>query len=443
MAVTSLWPVHGKVKSVVDYAADPEKTKSSDFTGSENQSFFDVLDYVQNEEKTAEKLYVTGINCTPETATEQMTMTKLRYGKTGGTVAFHGYQSFRYNEASPELAHKIGLELAKRIWGDRFEVVISTHLNTDSIHNHFVINSVSFCDGKRLNDNKALHRKIREVSDDLCREHGLSVIENPSNTKTPRNIWLDEKAGKETRYNLMRRDIDETIKRSFTDREFYEELRRMGYIIRYDNRKYATIQIPGTKHPTRFKTLGEQYTEDAIIDRIMQRWIPDRKPDPPEQELPWYDFDSFKLHGFYVHYVRILNLVRDNHSHPYYSVALRAELRKLDDYTAQTDLLCNNRIETFEQLQEFTEQRTEELDASLKSRNCVYQKIVRCSDESQLPSLISERDQLTEHIKSLRKDIKNADAIKNRSESKIEAVKLMQEREVEEHRIWEDRGWER
>lgn len=443
MAVTSLWPVHGKVKSVVDYAEDPEKTKSSDLTGSENQGFFDVLDYVRNEEKTAEKLYVTGINCTSEAATEQMTMTKLRYGKTGGTVAFHGYQSFRYNEASPELAHQIGLELAKKIWGDRFEVIVSTHLNTDSIHNHFVINSVSFCDGKRLNDNKALHRKIRKVSDDLCHEHGLSVIENPSNTKTPRNIWIDEKEGKETRYNLMRHDIDETIKCSFTDRQFYAELRRMGYIIQCDNRKYATIQIPGTKHPTRFKTLGEQYTEDAIIDRIMQRWIPDRKPDPPEQKLPMYNFGSFKLHGFYAHYVRILKLVRDNHSHPYYSVALRADIRKLDDYIAQADLLCNYHIDTMAQLQEFTEQRTEELNTVLKKRDCVYQRIVRCNDESQLPPLVAERDSLTEQIKSLRKDIKNTGAIKNRSESKIEAVKLMQEREVEKQRTWEDRGWER
>lgn len=443
MAVTSLWPVHGKVKSVVDYTEDPRKTKSSDLTESGNQGFFDVLNYVQSEEKTAEKLYVTGINCTPETATEQMTMTKIRYGKTGGTVAFHGYQSFRYNEASPELAHQIGLSLAKEIWGERFEVIVSTHLNTDSIHNHFVINSVSFCDGKRLNDNKALHRKIREVSDTLCREHGLSVIENPSNTKTPRNIWLDEKDGKETRYNLMRRDIDETIKRSFTDKEFYAELRRMGYIVRRGNRKYATIQIPGTKHPTRFKTLGEQYTEDAISDRIMQRWIPDKKPNPPEHKLPRYDFSKFRLHSFYVHYVRILRLVSDNHSHPYYSAALRADIRKLDEYIAQTNLLCKNHIDTMEQLQEFTEQKTNDLNAALKMRDCVYQKISRCVDDSQLPPLVAERDRLTKQIKSLRNDIKSADAIKNRSELKIEAVKLMQEAEAEKQMVRDSQGLER
>lgn len=147
MAVTSIWPVHGTLKAVVDYTENPEKTKSPERTEGSEQGFFDVLAYVSNAEKTAQRQFVRGINCMPEAATEQMAMTKQRFGKTGGTVAFHGYQSFRFDEATPELAHQIGIETARKLWGDRFEVVVSTHLNTDSVHNHFVVNSVSFVDG--------------------------------------------------------------------------------------------------------------------------------------------------------------------------------------------------------------------------------------------------------------------------------------------------------
>ena len=147
MATTSFWPIHGRLKDLIEYAENPEKTVCPDASIEVEQGFFDVLEYVQNDKKTDHRQYVTGINCTPETAVEQMTMTKLRYGKTGGTVAFHAYQSFKGHEASPELAHRIGVETARRMWGDRFEVIIATHLNTNSVHNHFVVNSVSFVDG--------------------------------------------------------------------------------------------------------------------------------------------------------------------------------------------------------------------------------------------------------------------------------------------------------
>lgn len=124
MAVTSIWAVHGSVKDLIDYAENPDKTEK--------------------------RYFVSGVNCLPELAYERMTATKKRYGKCDGIVAYHAYHSFKPGEVTPEQCHKLGVELAKRLWGDRFEVVVASHSDHDHLHNHFVINSVSFKDGLKI-----------------------------------------------------------------------------------------------------------------------------------------------------------------------------------------------------------------------------------------------------------------------------------------------------
>ena len=106
-----------------------------------------------------------------------MMATKRRYGKTGGNVAYHGYQSFRSGEVTPKEAFEIGLETARRMWGKDYEIVVTTHLNTDNLHNHFVINSVSFNTGLKFENHISDHRRLREISDAVCKEYGKSVIE--------------------------------------------------------------------------------------------------------------------------------------------------------------------------------------------------------------------------------------------------------------------------
>ena len=108
----------------------------------------DVIDYAMDSDKTEKHFYVTGINCTPDFARDQMTNTKRLFKKEDGILAFHGYQAFKPGEITPELAHEIGIKLAEKLWGDRFEVVVSTHLYKKHLHNHFVLNSVSSVSGK-------------------------------------------------------------------------------------------------------------------------------------------------------------------------------------------------------------------------------------------------------------------------------------------------------
>lgn len=220
MAVTSIWAVHGdNVATVMKYIANQDKTDMGQFPAVASfHAVNRVLQYGADEMKTEQQLLVTGILCDtkPEIAARQFLSTKIHHGgKVGGIVCFHAYQSFKRGEVDGMTAHKIGVELAKRMWGDRFEVMVSTHMNTGTVHNHFCLNSVSFADGKKYYSGKALNRKLREVSDALCREYGLSVIANPAG-QTNREIGNRhrEENGLFTWRSQIRKDMDEAIARN-------------------------------------------------------------------------------------------------------------------------------------------------------------------------------------------------------------------------------------
>lgn len=226
MATTSLWHIEGRLKDLIDYVENPEKTASKI---PELQDLYNVFSYVQRTEATQEGEYVTALNCLKETALRQMILTKKRYGKTDGYIAWHGYQSFKPEEVTPQLAHEIGVKLAKEMWGDRFEIIVTTHLDKEHLHCHFCFNSVSFRDGGKYNYSKTEQQRLREASDRLCREYGLSVIENPHKAPS-RPVWLDEKNGKPTRYNIYRADVQEAMDFSRTPYYMEDYLRRKGYV---------------------------------------------------------------------------------------------------------------------------------------------------------------------------------------------------------------------
>ena len=156
MAVTSIWRVHGWLGKLVLYVENPEKTENPgffqrpDMTDKETQSLSDVIEYAIQEEKTGKmeaddegaeimQRFMSGVNCTPATARDEMIAVKKRFGKEGGVVAYHGYQSFAPNEATPEMAHEIGVRLAKVLWGEKYQVLVATHLDKENhLHNHFV-----------------------------------------------------------------------------------------------------------------------------------------------------------------------------------------------------------------------------------------------------------------------------------------------------------------
>lgn len=246
MATTKIWDIKGRLDNLINYAANPEKTSSKAYNQSQIQALHDVMEYASDDYKTEQRLFVSGVNATPDTAKQKMQQTKLRYGKIDGVIAFHAIQSFKPGETSPEVAHEIGKRLAKEMWGDRFEVVIATHLNKEHLHNHFVINSVSFIDGMKYYDNTENYRRMRAISDRLCQEFNLSVIRNPKSKGKHYAEWKAEKEGNPTMRSLIREEIDEIIKSSYTSRDFWMQLEKRGYKVQRQGQKYKyTSFIPG------------------------------------------------------------------------------------------------------------------------------------------------------------------------------------------------------
>ena len=174
MAVTKIWAIKDSLQRVLDYAANPDKT--------EYDALAQTLHYAENDAKTKlneSAQLVTGIHCRANHAWEDMRAVQERFGKADGVVALHAYQSFREGEVTPEQCHEIGVALARKVWGRRFQVLVATHMNTDNLHNHFVINSVSYVDGKKYEQRRSQYAEFRAASDKLCREYGLSVVEQP------------------------------------------------------------------------------------------------------------------------------------------------------------------------------------------------------------------------------------------------------------------------
>ena len=155
MAVCEIWDVRGRLDHPIDYAENPEKTANPKYTEADLQALGDVMKYATNGDKTEKQFFVTGVNCDTATARDEMLIAKMQWSDESEIVCYHGFQSFKHGEVTPEVAHEVGVKLAEKMWGDRFQVIVATHLNTECLHNHFVVNSVSFLDGKHYHDNKA------------------------------------------------------------------------------------------------------------------------------------------------------------------------------------------------------------------------------------------------------------------------------------------------
>ena len=255
MATTKIWAIKDSLSRVLDYAANPKKTVYSDLRK--------ALHYANDKSKVVigeeEACFVTGVNCCADTAFDEMRSVQERFGKRGGNVAYHAYQSFKTNEVSPELCHRVGVELARRMWGDGYQVLVATHFNTGTYHNHFVVNAVNMWDGKKFNCNEGAYWKFRALSDELCAEHRLTVIKNPLG-KTPRQIYFAEKNGEPTKFNLMREAIDFAISCSRSFDDFKSIIRENGYIVELNpNRRYWTIRSENSKKAVRMYRLGEEY----------------------------------------------------------------------------------------------------------------------------------------------------------------------------------------
>ena len=425
MAIVFIKDIKTRLDRTLSYIGNKEKTENENY----EEVFLDLhnaLNYTVDDLKTEEKYFVSGINCKFENAFKRMTETKKEYDKTGGILGYHIIQSFAPGEGTPESIHELGKEFARRAFGDRFEVVVATHLNTNCIHNHFVLNSVSFMDGKKYYDNNESYARLRKISDELCKEYGLSVIENPKKrTRKPYDLYMAEKNGEWTKDAIIKRDIDECILKTTSETGFYIEMRKLGYTFNFE-RKYPTISHPKFERPRRLKTLGEGYTPQDIERRLMSKWQR-YKIDIPEQDNLVREFfeplDEPNYREVYVSFVTVVQYVKKNpNTNREIDKYLIDEMRKLDKLIEQQNLLCHNDIETPEQLEEYKDSCKSELQECDEARNRLRKMLKaaeRTGDEKEVAELKEHISNLTMKMRALRKDIRICDRIQEQ-EPKIE-----------------------
>ena len=436
MAVTKLWPVKSNLGQVINYAANKEKTAATVYSEEQYQALRDVLSYAKNEEKTEREFYVQGINCNPSTARDQFITVKEQFGKTDGIQAYHGYISFKHMEVTPEMAQRVGMEFAQRVWGDKYQVLVTTHLNTEHLHCHFVVNSISFIDGSRCHDETSWF-KFSPIADEICRKYGLSVIQNPERNPDADYMTQKDLAGMPTRYNQLRQAIDEIIPHCRNLDDFKYQLRQRGYKYNLNpSRKYWAVTPPGSEKSIRLYRLGGEYTNDRIAERIREnfesgRYAPSSRfsysrqyrMQPREHKL----YEKTSLYRKYLYYCYKLGYLpkQQNRKPSKVHYLLRDDLIKLDRISQEARLLGNYHIDTSEQLFSFSGKCSDRLQQLGFERKDLRNELRRNISEEQKSEIKEKIFSISEEMKKLRKEISLCESIAERSkviEPKLEQI---------------------
>jgi hypothetical protein len=427
VATTGFWPVKSRLKEVIDYANNPDKTTDKRYL---DEDLYAALRYVENDKKTDQTMYVSAINCPKQRAYQCMMTTKHRYGKFGGNVAYHGYQSFKSDEVTPDEAHKIGIETAKRMWRD-YEVVVTTHLNTDNIHNHLVVNSVSFKTGRKFENHVSDHYKLREISDLICKERGKSVLP-PSKFKgsSKKEYWAKKNGGM-THRDMLRKDIDSIIKNSTTWKSFSANLSGLGYkIVRDDNYEHITIIADGWKRSVRLDSLGENYTVDAIERRLANNRHSEyhyaviyRARRSPllqlEQELEFeinhsHDTATILIDTVFFILLQLLKLTRDieawGEGGQAHSPLLREALTFERQLKKEYSFLKNNNIKTVGELTTFCREKESEITTLEAERSKIRNSNRRPKTPQERQEKLKAAREITKKLNPLREELKIADS---------------------------------
>ena len=231
-----------------------------------------AIAYILNPEKTDEKLLVSSYGCASETAAREFEWTRKIAEQKGMNpvriIARHVIQSFDIGEVSPELAHKIGKQFADEILGGKYEYVLTTHIDKDHVHNHLIFNAVDFVDYHAYKSYKRIYYDMREVSDRLCKENGLSVIPPSQNKGMGYKEYTETKRGTSWKQKL-KQTIDRLVITAKDYDDFLRLMQEAGYEIKTG--KYISFRAEGQERFTRSKTIGENYTEERIKERIAGR----------------------------------------------------------------------------------------------------------------------------------------------------------------------------
>ena len=397
MAYDKIIVIHSRLDRCLDYVQNDGKTDLGN-----------AVDYICDPVKAG---FQTAINCTLDKSYLQMQETKRRWDKYGGILGYHIIHSYAPGEVTPEQAHETGVEFARRLLGDKYEAVVCTHTDRDHLHCHIVFNSVSFMDGKKYrSDFKSYFHNLRGISNEVSRERGYSVIE-PDGKGASYAAWNAEKRGSGTIRDLIRRDIDAALAGSLTYDTFLETLRRQGYSVkRGPNVKHTAVRPPGGQRFVRLDSLGEDYTEEAILQRLRrQRGVTAAMP-PEQSESKRYTirkrprrYPPVKRGSFRALYLYYLYLLSPRKKRPQkIPFETRAEIRRAKQYRQQFMLLQKYHIDTNPELEMLSDALSNEMQIIVDRRKELY----ALRREQLSAQLDADIDSLTAQLRPLRRELR-------------------------------------
>lgn len=404
-----------------------------------------VINYAMNGEKTENGILVSAINCLPQTAYSQMMLTKKAFHKEDGRLGYHIIQSFNGNEISPDKCNKIGIELAKQLWGDKYQVIVCTHTNKKNVHNHIVLNSVSFIDGSKYHNSNVEIALLRQTNDDICRKHGLSIIKSTKATTVS-----DISKSRIANYNLnsgkmelIKADIDEAIKEATKYQEFVDILAFKGYYIKKSS-YYISVSTPYYNRNIRLaRAFGENYTFENIKTRIYQPTLYDRYLKRTNNEKVYkvriYDgvkIDQEKLktssfYRLYVHYLYLLGKLPPKIHYEERTKQYYQEIDKFNKLTDEMNLICTYNLNSKEDTQNLRIKYIEEVTSLKAEREKLRQLYKKATNEIDKSIIYAEINIITEDINKINSKIQTCNRIITKTEKGEKETVLIKNRVLE------------
>lgn len=402
-----------------------------------------IIKYIMNGEKTEKMMYVSGVNCRPDTAISEMQDTKKRFDKEDGIISYHLIQSFDGKEISPKKCHELGLQYAKELFGDDFQFVVATHLNTDNVHNHIVVNSVSFKSGNKFYSNRETKDFIRITSDFICRENGLSVIKTPWKNKGYYKLY----AKNNLYMQLVKKDIDDAIFTSNSYKGFVSKLESKGYYVSENEDTGLIISRDNSYKIVRPQELfGNNYTKEKIKYRIENKvynqvYIPKKK-----YKMSIEEYNKFKqkqrehqlreLPALYILIcllLRIDPLPRKIELKDYriqITKQMKISIKHLDSLSQQTILLSENKISNLEELESYRYNLEEKVRILKGKRENLWRKRSKETNPEIKEKITHEIGNLRDLIKKNNKDIVDCYEIENRTILLQNQVEIKKSKEI-------------
>ena len=415
-----------------------------------------VLQYAANPKKTNNKLYISGINCEPETTYEEFTAVKRSYAKADGIEAYHGYLSFKEQNITPELTMKIGTEFAQEVWGKRFQVLVTVHTDTEHPHCHFVINSVSFVDGKKLWGEEKAWFKFKQTADRLCEKYGLYYNPKLVRGKSSSYHYNREKKGEPTRYLLAREAMEKALLQCTNTADLRYTLAKLGYeLTMNDRRKYWTITPKGSKKPIRLVKLSADYTPEGIRHRLVNN----RYDRPPRIDYRHYRPKQYKLptcgdrilqrtsviYRIYLYYAFRLGVI---HSYRRPDPAklhwiFKDELAYLDRLSEEVRLMGREKISTDVELLAYKHKLEDRIQTFTDERSDLRKHSRRKISADELKETKDKITHITINLRKLRHELKLCEHIAERSKVMEQGLETVLNDEQKTRAKNKSRGYER